>query len=327
MASAPKPPDPYKTADAQAGLNRDTALTQQQINMVNQVGPDGTLTYNQTGMHRFKDSKGNWVETPTYTAVTALSPSQQRIKAQTDKASLNLGTIANEQSAKLRGLLNDPFKFNNSSAEAWAYKLGSKRLDPRFAKEDAALRTRLIAQGIRPGTAAYDAEISRLGQTKNDAYNQLALNGRQQAFTEALTQRNQPFNEISALLSGSQVSAPQFQQTPQAGVGGVDFAGLVNQNYQAQVNAANSTNNALGGLFGLGGKFLFSDRRLKRDIDRVGEKNGLPWYRFNYVWDAADAAPREGVMSDDVRSLKPEAVFTDARSGFDVVDYSAVMGS
>lgn len=248
MVSTPKPPDPQETANAQAGLNRDTALTQQQINMVNQVGPNGTLTYKQTGTNRFLDSKGKWVETPTYTAVTALSPSQQKLKSLTDKASQNLGLIATEQTGKVRSLLNDPFKFDNSSAEAWAYKLASKRLDPRFAKEDAALRTRLIAQGIRPGTAAYDSQIKNLGETKNDAYNQLALNGRQQAFTEALTKRNQPLNEISALMSGSQVSMPQFQQTPQTGVGGVDYTGLVNSNYQAQAQAASAR---MGGLFGL----------------------------------------------------------------------------
>ena len=330
MASAPKAPDPVQTANAQAGLNRETAITQQQLNMVNQVGPDGKLTYDETGTRRFKNSKGEWIETPIYTAYTALSPSQQKIKAQTDKASLNLGTIANEQSAKLRSILNDPFKFDNSSAEAWAYKLASKRLDPRFAQEDAALRTRLIAQGIRPGTAAYDSQIKNLGETKNDAYNQLALNGRQQAFTEALTKRNQPFNEISALMSGSQVNMPQFQATPQASVAGVDYTGLVNNKFQAE-NAAYGAK--MGGLFGLAAAPFsmfslpkISDRRAKKDIELVGTlPNGLPWYSYRYLSDDDRAPLRQGVMSDDVRAMMPEAVTVDKASGFDAVDYSKIL--
>jgi hypothetical protein len=48
MVSAPSPPpapDPYKTAQYQAELNRDAAISQQGLNMVNQVTPYGTLQY------------------------------------------------------------------------------------------------------------------------------------------------------------------------------------------------------------------------------------------------------------------------------------------
>ena len=47
--SAPEAPDPYATAQAQAQFNNQTAQTQQALNMVNQVTPYGTLTYEQTG--------------------------------------------------------------------------------------------------------------------------------------------------------------------------------------------------------------------------------------------------------------------------------------
>lgn len=286
-------------------MNRDTALTQQQINMVNQIGPDGTLKYDQTGTSTFTDSKGNLVSTPTYTATTSLSKAQQAIKDQTDAASLNLGSLANQQSGFLKDYLGKPFEFNNQDAENWAYDLGSKRLDPRFAKENDALRTQLIGQGIRPGSAAYDAEMERLGQSKNDAYNQLALTGRSQAFNEALTTRNQPINEIGALMSGSQVAQPQFQQTPQTGVGGVDYAGLVNSNYQAKVQQANA---GMGGLFGLAsaGIGLLSDRRAKTDIVRVGIlDNGLPVYSYRYK---GYPETHIGLMADEVAAVHPEAV-------------------
>jgi hypothetical protein len=330
MVSAPKPPDPAKTAAAQSGLNLDTAIQQQQMNMVDQYGPDGSLTYNQTGTNRYKNSSGKWVETPSYSATTRLSEAQQAIRNQTDKASLNLGTIANEQTGKVRDLLNIPFAYGNEDAEEWASDLGAKRLDPRFQQEQNALRTQLIASGLRPGSAAFDQQMSQLGQTKNDAYNQLALNGRQQAFTEALTERNQPLNEISALMSGSQVSMPQFQQTPQTSVAGVDYAGMVNSDYQAQSQAAAGK---MGGLFGLAAAPFsmfnlptLSDRRAKKDIRVIGKlANGLPWYEFRYLTDESKAPIRQGVMADDVRKVMPAAVVFDEASGFDRVHYDLVL--
>jgi hypothetical protein len=246
-----------QTAQAQGGMNRDTAITQQQLNMVNQVGPTGSLTYNQTGVNKFKDSQGNWVETPQYTATTQLTPVQKAIFDQTQAAQGNLAGLANQQSGFLKDYLAKPFEYNNEDAEQWAYDLGSKRLDPRFAQEQEQLRSQLIASGMRPGTPAFDQQMQQFGQTKNDAYNQLMLTGRQQAYQEALTERNQPLNEISSLLSGSQIAQPQFQQTPQTGVGGVDYTGLVNNKYQAELQSSQAK---MGGLFGLlsGGLGMFA---------------------------------------------------------------------
>ncbi|WP_434733764.1 tail fiber domain-containing protein [Rhizobium sp. YTUHZ044] len=318
MVSTPKAPDPEKTAAAQSGMNRDTALTQQAINMVNQVTPDGKLTYNQTGTSSFVDSKGNTVTTPTYTATTTLSPQQQAIKNQTDAASLNLGTIANERSNFLKDYLAKPFDVN-AETEKKLYDLGTARLDPRFEQQRDELNTRLIASGIRPGTAAYDQQMSQFEQSRNDAYNNLALTGRQQAFNEASYERAQPLNEISALLSGSQVQSPSFVNTPSANVGGVDYSGLVQNKYNAEVQQSNA---AMGGLFGLLSApfqmFKFSDIRLKRDIRRVGTlDNGLPVYSYRMK----DGGPYElGLMAHEVEEIRPEAVITH-ESGFKMVDY------
>lgn len=317
MVSAPKAPDPVATANAQAGMNRDTATTQQMLNMTNQVTPDGTLNYQQTGSTGFTDASGKWITLPQFTATQTLSPQQQAIKDQTDSASLNLGTIANEQSASIRDHLNTNFEYGNDEAEQWAYDLGSKRLDPRFASEQDALRTQLISSGIRPGTAAYDQQMGKLGETKNDAYNQLMLTGRQQGFTEALTQRNQPLNEISALMSGSQVSMPQFASTPQTGVGGVDYTGLVNSKYQA--DSANHQAK-MGGMFGLlsGGIGLLSDRRAKTGIRAVGRlENGLTVYSYCYK---GGTDTHIGLMADEVERVHPEAVAM-GPDGFNRVRY------
>jgi len=45
--SAPKAPDPFETASAQTGSNISTAIANQRLNMVDQIGPTGSVTYEQ----------------------------------------------------------------------------------------------------------------------------------------------------------------------------------------------------------------------------------------------------------------------------------------
>jgi hypothetical protein len=65
----------------------------------------------------------------------------------------------------------------------------------------------------------------------------------------------------------------------------------------------------------------FSDRRLKRDIERVGEHRGLGVYRFAYLWDAKGAPKRTGVMADEVERIAPHALGPEV-GGYKTVIYS-----
>ena len=63
---------------------------------------------------------------------------------------------------------------------------------------------------------------------------------------------------------------------------------------------------------------MFSDRRLKTDIKRVGAlENGLPVSLFRYK---GDPTPRIGLMADEVERVRPEAVI-ERPDGFKVVRY------
>ena len=73
---------------------------------------------------------------------------------------------------------------------------------------------------------------------------------------EQYAQRNQPLNEIAALMSGSQVQQPSWLNSPSSQIATTDIGGLINQNfqqqqanYQTQQGAWNST---MGGILGLG---------------------------------------------------------------------------
>ena len=78
---APKAPDPYATAQAQAAANIQASSAQAAMNMVDQVNPYGTLNYTQRGT----TNVGGQV-VPQYTATTVLSPEQQHLLDQTTQA-------------------------------------------------------------------------------------------------------------------------------------------------------------------------------------------------------------------------------------------------
>lgn len=287
--------------------------------MTNQNSPWGSLTYDQTGTQTIIDPNGKAVQVPRYTANTTLSPQQQAIYDQTQAAEINLANIANEQSGRVGELLNNPFDYSNRDAENWAYDLASSRILPQQQKSEASLRTQLINSGIRPGTAAWDSEMSRLTNANTDQLNQLALTGRQQGFNEQLAIRNQPLNEVIGLMSGTQIQNPNatFAQTPQSQVAGVDYSGLVQNKYNAEMQAYNAKTGALGGLFGAG-LSLFSDARLKTNIQRIGATDaGQPIYSYQYIW---GGPTHIGVMAQE----SPADAVSVHESGFMMVDYGKV---
>lgn len=320
----PKAPDPKETAAAQTGTNIGTAITSNMMNSVDQVTPDGSLTYETTGYETYTDPyTGQSYQIPKRKATQTLSDVQQGIYDTGNVTKQNLANIGAEQSEKVQGLLNTPFSLDNEAVESRLYDLGSKRLDPRFATEDANLRTVLANKGIREGSAAWNAEMGRATEGKNDAYNQLLLQGRGQAVQEALTERNQPLNEIIGLLSGAQVQQPNFINAPQSQVANTDVAGLIGDNYKAQMS---SYNDLMGGIMGMGSKLIgLSDKRAKKDTKKVGKANGMGLYEFRYKGEPGSQPKHVGLMAQDVEKKMPSAVHT-GRDGLKRVDYGRALG-
>ena len=313
--SPPPAPDPKATAQAQAGMNIDTAQANQLTNAVNQVDAFGNrLDYSQDGFRTFTNLDGKQISIPSLTATQTLSPEQARLRDLNQQTQQNIAQIGVDQSQRIGSLLGSPINLSNDAVESRLMDLGTRRLNPQFARDEEALRTRLINSGIRQGSEAWNAEMGQFDQRRNDAMNQLLLSGRGQAINEILTERNQPINEVSALMSGSQVQQPSFTNAPQGQVAGVDYTGLVRDKYNADMaafNARNASRNSLLGNIGsavgtLGSMFMFSDERVKENIEEVGKlKNGLNVYSYNYK---GDETPQIGLLAQEVRKTKPEAV-------------------
>jgi hypothetical protein len=159
---------------------------------------------------------------------------------------------------------------------------------------------------------------------------------RNQYMQEQYAQRNQPINEITSLLSGSQVNQPNFINTPGAQIPTTDIAGLTNQRFSQDMSVyqqqSQSYNQLMGGILGLGaGALKLSDRREKKNIDRIatvfatnpeGERKKLPIYEYSYK---GDAARHTGPMAQEVEQIDPRAVAN--VGGRKYLDENQVMGS
>lgn len=323
---APKPADPKETSSASTATNVGTAIANAWMGNVNENTPDGRTTVTQSGTKTWNDPyTGKSYEIPTFTRDTTLSGAQQAIKDQQDKASLGLSTLANKQTGFLQDYMSKPFDGSNDATEARLIELGRKRLDPMLQQQEEAARTRLSNQGFAEGSEGWNRAMQRQTEGRNDAYNQLLLTGHGQAFQEAQAARNQPINEITALMSGGQVSQPQFQGANMPKIPTTDVAGLINENYNQKMGIYNSQmaqrQGIMGGLFGLGSSLIMaSDRRVKKDVKKVGKLMGHNLYEYQYKGKFDDGKRHVGVMAQEAERKQPDAVLTGS-DGVKRVDY------
>lgn len=254
--SPPPQPDPAATAGAQTANNVSTAIAQGALNNVNQVTPFGNLTFEQTGTYQMTDpNTGDVYNVPLTTATQTLSDSQQSIFDQSQAAELNLATLANERSEFLGDYMGDTFSYDPDRHMDWSMGLYDRLSERDNARQMEQLNSTLAQQGLMPGSEAYDRALGQMLESQTRSRDQFALDSYGQGFNTAITERNQPINEISGLLSQSQIEQPSFitPNTPQ--LANVDRAGLEMDAYNKQMQAwqmqNNNRNQMMGGLFGL----------------------------------------------------------------------------
>lgn len=335
--SPPPAPDYAAAARTQGSANLQTAIANNVMNRPTEVTPYGTRSWTQSGSYTVPGAEGNpAVAVPTYTSNINLTPTGQQLLDMQNQAAVSYGNTALQGLGRINQAFNKPLDEQGiRDLQEKAYSAQTSRLDPQFQTSQAQLETKLVNQGLRPGSEAWDNEMRVFNQGKNDAYTQARLAAASQApalLQQELAIRNQPLSEVNALRTGSQPSIPQFQPfatssaSPAPLFQGAQAQAAYNQGlYNQQVAADNSM---MGGLFGLGGSVLqgagaaggfgnlFSDRRLKSNIKRIGNHRlGIGVYEYEIF-----GRPEIGVMADEVMKVKPEAVSRHA-SGYLQVNY------
>jgi hypothetical protein len=240
---------------------------------------------------------------------------------QIDQGEFNLDGVRQSGELSNRDLSADANKVEQAT-----FDRAQQLLAPEFERRERRFEQRLADQGIPIGSEAFGdafqqqiadprreadlaAALSSIGAGRNEQSRLLgeerAVIGTQntlrgQDINERLLERNQPANELAAILQGSPaIQAPNANPVSQFQIAPGDVQGQINSNFQTR--SANR-NSALGGLFSLGGALgsaaILSDRSMKSDITPTGAKlGGYDVYRYRY----SDGGPfMFGLMADEV---------------------------
>jgi hypothetical protein len=151
------------------------------------------------------------------------------------------------------------------------------------ATQSAQMQTAAQVQaGIQAQRAQAANQLANLGQAGIGQ----AIGASGQAVSAAMTPQ-QLYNQYASVIFGT----PAASYSP-------DFRGT-----QGGTTTGNQSSYNMGLNFGSGlggavlGSMLLSDRRVKENIERIGTREGVPVYKFNYVW---DKTPRRGTMAQDL---------------------------
>jgi hypothetical protein len=124
------------------------------------------------------------------------------------------------------------------------------------------------------------------------------------------------FNELAALLGLNQVAQPGLQNFFAPGNADV-VSGFAMQQQTANQNAQRSAD-MKGGMMDAATSFIPSDRRLKKNIVKLGEWDDINVYEFEYLW---SDEKQVGVMSDEI----PQEYVVKGEDGYDRVDYKRLV--
>ena len=203
-----------------------------------------------------------------------------------------------------------------TAQQGYQQNLGAAQFQNQALGQASALDLARMQAGNQAMSQQYG-----LNQQYANAQNQL----RQQAIAEQMQRRGMSLNEMNALLSGQQVQMPQMPSFNTAGRAETpNIMGAMQSGYDAQLGAYNADQAAFGNLLGAGAQlgsaaFMFSDRRLKSNIKRVGTHAiGVGIYDYTMM-----GMSQRGVIAQEVQAVRPDLVKRHA-SGYLTVNYGGL---
>jgi hypothetical protein len=261
--------------------------------------------------------------------------------AQNNQQYINAGNFANAaQAQQYSQNLSNLQAANTAETQAFGMNLQNANLknqvkDMEFNQNLQSnqltnqVKDTLFNQNLRSNQLTNQVKDTLFNQ--NLQSNQLTNQASNQQLAQNQAIQQNPLNILQALRTGAQLNTANL---PAVGVSqpgqlanwqGADFLGAAqaqNQFNQGQYNAQMASNAQLrGSVIGaggaLGGAAIASDRRLKKNIKRIGTHVlGIGLYTWDYLW----GQPFSGVMADEVEQVMPEAIVMHP-SGFKMVNY------
>jgi hypothetical protein len=301
----------YGQWQSRMGPQMDQQKDQMRTQLYNSGLKEGDQAYDQA-MNNLNQTQGQQRNDAQYQATIGSGAEAQRMQG------MDLGTNQNQFNQR-----QGAGAFANSAAnQMMQQQLGIGQQQFQEQNSNATLEDqRRAQQGQEQATFGQNNYANSMASANYQ--NQL----RQQQIGEAQTQRAQPLNELNSALNGQQISQPGMPNfTSAQGSSSPNYLGAATQQgqgalntYNAQQANNNSMYSALGSL-----AMSFSDRRLKKDIEKLGgphPKHGLQFYAFRYIWEASDSQLHTGVMADEVEHTGTVYI---TNGGLLMVDYKAL---
>ena len=317
--SAPPPTPPGDTAKADYGQQ----VANQGFVMSNatpdQFSPGGSVTYDKYSLPT--QELGNGKTVPGGEGVSAVhtsfSPEFQGL----------FDTMTNAAQSRANAIPTTDWTPNiDTNAFRQSYiDQGWADAQPEFNRQDTARNVQMSERGIPIGADIWNNEQNRVdeqranyGQALSNNATQAAAANEAQQFGQQLTQRQLASAETTQAQSQIQsaLAALQGRDAPLAQAAPLQSnIPSITANYDranAQINAANqaSSSAGFGALASLGGGLLglFSDERLKEDIEKVGKTDdGQNIYTYQYKGDPSSTT-HMGLLAQEVEKKHPEAV-------------------
>ena len=266
---------------------------------------------------------------------------QNDLYSQAALQGLNLDMSANQQG--YNQALSSAGLYNSAVGQNYGQGLQSQQLQNQAIGQNfgqAVTAQQMQNQAIGQNYGQAQTSASSLNASRAQQYNQdlqsagFTNNASNQALAQQLALYNQPLNSITALMSGSQIQNPQFQQYSGQNVaaapvfGAAQAQGQYDQNvYAQQVAASNAATSGLFDLAGAGLKtfgpaLLKSDRRLKSNVVKLADHpKGFGVYAYDI-----DGKREIGVMAQEVERIIPQAVH-EHPDGYKMVNYGLVLAA
>jgi len=246
---------------AQGGVNAPTLQSNLDLSGVAKMPVNAGMTAQEAIMARLEPTLArNRVSTETQLINQGLRPGTEAY----DNAARILGQQENDQrtQAALQGINLDISA--NQQGFGQALDTGQFQNNANLAGFTAGLQNQqagnqAISQNFGQGQSAAQMQNAMVAQQANQnlQQGQFANTAQQQAMAQALQQRQLPINEISALISQSQIQNPSFGAYQGSNIAAAPIAnatamqGAFDQNiYNQQVGTANANT---AGLYSLGG--------------------------------------------------------------------------
>ena len=212
-----------------------------------------------------------------------------------------------------------PIKFRDKALRAQNRFYLSPKGQQRFI--DKTMASPFYQQNVQAGEEAIGRNLAMTGGLRSGTANEALAQNSQQVLQDLVNQRLAGIQG----LAGTPTQTANIAQM-QSNIGQTLGQGIVAGAQAQQAGQAAGMGNMMGlAQLGMNAYKTFSDIRLKTNIEKIGEANGINIYRWDWNNLAAElglSGEQTGVIAQELQQSHPERI--SERSGYLTVNYEGL---